>query len=201
MNNVSLVSVDAANDSFSLYKACGSHGTCMSRAESIVADGFKPGAKGRRGDGVYLWHAESIGCNYARQLAHHWFLASTKRNLYSSDGDPSEAILWGEVSAPDDEVLNLERPEFRDTLRQALTKHWATINSKDPSEKEKLVCSIHQMIIQQIEAAKPVGVVLATVQAPKMPDELASYVGQPFAMIIRNLNYLNLCSDIERVPV
>lgn len=106
----------------------------------------------------------------------------------------------GKVSAPPDEVLNLERPEFRDTLRKALTQHWATIKSKDPTEREALVCSVHQMLIQRIEASSPVGVVLATVQPPKMSDELAGYVGQPYALIVRNLSYLHILRDIERVP-
>ena len=56
------------------------------------------------------------------------------------------------------------------------------------------------MLIQGIETTKPVGVVLATVTPPKMPDELAGYVGQPYALIVRNLSYLTIFSDIERVP-
>ncbi|CAM8171837.1 TPA: hypothetical protein MBF47_003828 [Klebsiella pneumoniae] len=200
MNNISLVPIEAANDPIQLYEACGSHGTCRSRAESILSEGFKTGTKGRRGDGAYLWYAESVGCEYATQLAHHWFLSSVKRREFEGDGDQSEAILWGKVSAPPDEVLNLERPEFRDILRKALARHWTTINSKDPKEKEALVCSIHQMLIQGIETTKPVGVVLATVTPPKMPDELAGYVGQPYALIVRNLSYLTIFSDIERVP-
>lgn len=194
MNNLSLVPIEAANDPIQLYEACGSHGTCRSRAESILAEGFRTGTKGRRGDGAYLWHATSVGCEYATQLAHHWFLASAKRQEYDGDLDQSETILWGEISVPSEEVLNLERPEFRDTLRKVLTQHWPTINSKSPEEREALVCSVHQMLIQKIEASHPVGVVLATVQAPKMPDELAGYVGQPYALIVRNLSYLNMLS-------
>lgn len=201
MNNFNLVPIDAANDPIKHYKACGSHATCMSRAESIVANGFKTGTKGRRGVGAYLWYADTIGCDYARQLAHHWFLASEKRNEFKDDSDANGAILWGSVDAPDEEVLNLERPEFRSILRKALTEHWATISSKQPKEKEALVCSVHQMLINKASAQQPVGVVIATVQPPKMSDEYAGYVGQPFAIIIRNLSYLNLISDIERVPI
>ncbi|MGY9176192.1 hypothetical protein [Citrobacter freundii] len=200
MNNISLVPIEAANDPIQLYEACGSHGTCLSRAESILSEGFRAGTQGRRGNGAYLWYAKSVGCEYATQLAHHWFLSSVKRQEFKGDEDQSEAILWGKISAPPDEVLNLERPEFRDTLRKALAQHWTTIKSKDPTEREALVCSVHQMLIQKIEASKPVGVVLATVQPPKMPDELAGFVGQPYALIVRNLSYLHILRDIERVP-
>lgn len=200
MNNLNLVPIDAANDPVNFYSSFGSHATCMSRANSIVSDGFRPDGAGRRGKGVYLWHAESIGCDYARRLAHHWYLASNKRQEYKDESDQSGAVLWCSIKVPEDELLNLERPEFRAVLRKALSHHWQTIAKQNtPEAREALVCSVHQMLIEKAEINKPVSVVLATVLPPKMPDELAGFVGQPFAMIVRNLGCLDLQKNIERV--
>lgn len=199
MNNFSLVSIDAANDPVSYYFSYGSHATCMSRATSILSDGFRINGSGRRGVGAYFWHASSLGCEYARNLAHHWYTDSVKRQAFHEEADQSGAVLWAEINAPQDEVLDLERPEFRTVLRTALSAHWPSINSKKPAEKEALVCSVHEMLISKASKTKTVSVVVATVTPPKMPDELAGYVGNPYALIVRNLRYLNLQKDIERV--
>ncbi|URG53043.1 hypothetical protein IG605_001300 [Pectobacterium quasiaquaticum] len=152
MNNLNLVSIDAANDPVNFYFSFGSHATCMSRANSIVSEGFRPDGAGRRGRGVYLWHAESLGCGYARSLAHYWYLASNRRQEYKDESDQSCAVLWCSVKVPEDEVLNLERPEFRTALRKALSHHWTTIAGQNtPEDREALVCSVHQMLIKKTE--------------------------------------------------
>ncbi|EIX9167113.1 hypothetical protein ACP7HA_003005 [Klebsiella pneumoniae] len=201
MNMLSLVSDQAANDESvetTFFEAHGSHGTCCSRAASILEHGFRVGGGGRRGVGAYLWHAAEQGCQYATQLAEMWFAAAEKRGEYSDEADKGCAVLWGYVKAPDEEVLNLESPEFRVTLRKALDGFWSTINSQDADERENLICAVHQMLISRTEDTKgiPVGVVLATVQQPpRMPDQLAGYVGAPFAVIVRNLDYLAITKN------
>lgn len=197
---LSLVSDQAANDESvetTFFEAYGSHGTCGSRAASILEHGFRVGGGGRRGVGAYLWHAAEHGCDYATQLAESWFVAAEKRGEYSDEPDKGCVVLWGCVKAPDEEVLNLESPEFRVTLRKALEGFWSTINSQDSDERENLICSVHQMLINRTEKTKgiPVGVVLATVQQPKMSDQLAGYVGAPFAVIVRNLEYLAITKN------
>lgn len=173
----------------------------MSRAISIRDSGFNLSSGGRRGSGAYFWYAKRAKCRYAYSLAEAWYKNSSKRNDFSKDDDPAGAVLWGSVAAPNSEVLDLESPFFRDILRQSLEHHWSTISSKDAQAKEKLVSQIHEMLIRKTHDATPVSIVMATVQQPpKMSDELMLYVGQPFAMIIRNLSCLEIDSEIEGIP-
>ncbi|MGC0833530.1 hypothetical protein [Pantoea agglomerans] len=201
MKMLNLVPYSAANDSATSFEAFGSHGTCMSRAISISNSGFNLSAGGRRGSGAYFWYAKRAKCRYAYSLAEAWYKNSFRRNDYSKDDDPTGAVIWGSVSAPNSEVLDLESAYFRDTLREALTHHWSTISSKDQPEKEKLVSQIHELLIRKTHDVTPVSIVLATVQQPpKMSDELLLYVGHPFAIIIRNLSCLEIDSEIEGIP-
>ncbi|MGC1002955.1 hypothetical protein WKH03_09730 [Pantoea agglomerans] len=199
MNILSLVPVSAANDAEPMFEAYGCHGTCMSRALSISQHGFTLSQSGRRGPGAYFWYAETDRCRYAYKLAKAWFNVAVKRSEYREETDQSGAVVWGAINAPESEVLNLESPAFRHTLRQALSANWATISKNE--DKEALVSSVHEMIIKRTEAKHPVSVVLATVQQPKRTsDELAVVIGEPFAIIIRKLSCLTLDSNIEGIP-
>lgn len=200
MKNLDLVPFCAANDTILNFDAFGSHGTSMTRAGSITRDGFQPSASGRRGPGAYMWYATHKDCPYALSLAKAFFMQAAKRGEYKDDADQSGAVIWGQVNVPDTEVLNLETPALRQTIRSALEQHWSTITNQDASEREKLVSSVHEMLIRRVESVRKISIVLATVQPPKMPDQLAVYVGQPFAIIFRNLSCVKLDSNIERVP-
>lgn len=199
MNILSLVPVSAANDAEPMFEAFGCHGTCMSRALSISTHGFTLSQSGRRGPGAYFWYAETDRCRYAFLLAKSWFNVAVKRSEYREEADQSGAVVWGTINAPENEVLNLESPVFRHTLRQALSANWATISNND--DKEALVSSVHEMLIRRTETKHPVSVVLATVQQPKRTsDELAVVIGEPFAIIIRKLSCLTIDSNIEGIP-
>lgn len=200
MNILNLVPVSAANDSVTDFKAFGCHGTCMSRATSITSKGFTLSESGRRGPGAYFWHAETDRCRYAYSLAEAWFKTALKRSAYRGELDVSGAVIWGTLSAPENEVLNLESPRFRHILRQLLMKHWATIDACNPAEKEALVSSVHEMLIRRTESKHPVSLVLSTVQPPSVSDVYAPFVGQPFAIIVRKLSCLTLDSEIEGIP-
>lgn len=200
MKTLSLVPVSAANDSVQKFEAFGCHGTCRSRADSITSKGFTLSQSGRRGPGAYFWYAETERCRYAFSLAEAWYKAASNRNVYKDESDKQGAVIWGTLSAPEDEVLNLESPTFRHTLRQVLTKHWSTIEAQG-QEKEAIVSSVHEMLIRKTEEKHPVSLVLATVQQPpKLSDEYAPFVGQPFAIIVRKLSCLTLDSEIEGIP-
>lgn len=201
MNILNLVPVSAANDPASNFEAFGCHGTCKSRADSITAHGFTLSQAGRRGPGAYFWYAETERCRYAFSLAEAWYKTATNRNTYKDEPDKDGAVIWGKLSAPENEVLNLESPTFRHILRQALTEHWCTIDGADQREKEALVSSVHEMLIRRTEEKHPVSLVLATVQQPaKLSDQYANFVGQPFAIIVRKLSCLTLDSEIEGIP-
>lgn len=172
----------------------------MSRAISIRDNGFKLSPGGRRGSGAYFWFAASPRCPYAQSLAVGWYNSPSRHNLFSKEPDPSGAIVWGKISAPSKEVLNLESPFFRDTLRKALEPSWSTISRKPRREIERFVSRIHEKLISDINAVMPVSIVLATVQPPPVDDPLKIYVGQPFALIIRKLSCLQIDSEIEGIP-
>lgn len=201
MNKLNLVPEHAANDDAAqdaFFEGYGSHGTCLSRAQSILTSGFRVGSGGRRGVGAYFWHAQTRGCEYATKLAEYWYKAAMKKGEYANESEQECSVLWGYVRAPESEVFNLESPEFRTTLRQALQHHWSTIDAQKSDQREAMICSVHQMLIQRTEENNPhpISVVLATVtQPPKMPDDLAGYVGNPFAIIVRKLEYLEITKD------
>lgn len=191
-------SVDIASQKEDTYVSYGSHGTTKSRAESIMRDGFCVTGAGRRGNGAYFWLAEYLGCQYATRLAEAWYTKSQKKGEYSQDKDPELSIIWGYVSLPYSEVLNTETPLFKYSLRKILEENSDKIHNSQ--ERELLVCQAHQMLIQSIEEnlGNTIKVLETIVPQPKMSDEFLPLVGDPFALVVRDLDCLTI--NIEEVP-
>lgn len=102
----------------------GTHGTSASRAKSIETHGFKKG-KGRLGKGVYFWSFSP----YAEYLAKSWWEFFSSQGRYNADGNKKCAIIWAQFRIKEDEFLDLDDKEIKNSLAELC-------------RKEKIGCSI-----------------------------------------------------------
>lgn len=174
-----------------MYTSAGSHGTTQLRARSILKDGFQLGDIGRKGKGVYFWYADKLGCEEARALAKAWFSSACNRGAYKGDNPLCGAIVWANLACEQSNVLELSSPMYRGQLRRLLEAHLPKDGKRIP---EETVSKVHDWLIELIEKNRAVDIVVAPVSAPKMHDPLLPVLGDPFALIVKNLQ----C--IETIP-
>lgn len=168
-----------------MYTSAGSHGTTKIRASSILDIGFQLSNIGRKGKGVYFWYADEIGAEEARSLAKAWFHYACRRGVYAKEEKTSiGAILWAKLTCKQENVLELSSPIYRGQLRKLLEAHLPKEGKRIP---EEVVSKVHDWLIELIEKDRAVDIVVAPVSAPKMSDPILPFVGDPFALIVRNL--------------
>lgn len=98
----------------------GSHGTCMSRAQSIQANGVQK-HPGRMGVGIYFWTAlDEKQLELADRLSKAWAERARGQNQYKREKDSSIAAVQIRVTAEEDEILYLDDPELHLGLRAIL---------------------------------------------------------------------------------
>lgn len=91
----------------------GTHGTTVSRALSIEANGFKT-CEGRLGTGAYFWS----GSPYAEYLAKSWWDFDKYRKKYWKDENKKCAIIWAHFIVEEDRFLDLDDKEIKNSLAE-----------------------------------------------------------------------------------
>lgn len=127
------------DESFSMVTYRGSHGTTLKKAEKIKTEGFFLSG-GRFVRGAHFW----LECYNYCDLAVGWFKQRLDKRYYDEDC-PQCAILIVRLWCNDDEVMDLERPDFKNMLAQlADTKHTDQYNDRE-------VKSLYTYAIREME--------------------------------------------------
>ncbi|SDS78999.1 hypothetical protein [Pseudomonas prosekii] len=187
------------------FMVWGTHGTSLSRAESIRESGFvaKPG---RIGVGAYFWTAvaETDEClDLARRLARAWATKVEKGGLYARDKDKSLAIVEVEISVEEDEVLPLDDPEmtFRlwSLLRRKLAEmfgfqkdeDWIGVNlSKCQEEIHGFIEAFILDLEENLETRFKV--IFKSQGCPPLGDPLIPYLGNHSCFAIRDTDVISI---------
>ena len=121
----------------------GTHGTCQSRAQSIVTNmNFNaPSRSGSyAGPGAYFWQYEG-SVDLAKELAELWWEWCSRKNHYSNDSDKTLAVIGVELHNPsDDEFIDTYSDQFSSRLRE-LVKEF----------EGKVEFNVHEVIAMAID--------------------------------------------------
>lgn len=166
----------------------GTHGTCVSCADSIKASGFKtPTEAGKAGKGIYFW-AHGKHTDIARKLAVGWHEGARRTGAYNDYPNKDCAILWAEIPVHKDAYLDFNAPEVEDTLNQLVAMARAGKQPNEPIDHE-LIHKVHEYVIESAEKTQgcPIDVIRARVPPPKKMDFIEkTFIGHPNCYVVRN---------------
>ncbi len=100
----------------------GVHGTCITHAKSIVANGMRAATEGRAGAGAYLWSYASDP-DQAIALAEDWHQDDTERGHYQGLKEPGLAVLFFEIDLEPLELVNLNSTAHHELIRKKLGRN------------------------------------------------------------------------------
>lgn len=154
----------------------GTHGTCQSRAQSIVASlNFnapnRPGSYA--GPGAYFWEYEE-SVEVAKELAELWWEWCLRKDHYSKDKDKSLAVIGVEINDPtEEEFLDVNSHQFSSRLRNLLKAFEGQVD-----------LNIHDVIAMAIDdlAAERGNPILLVKTWVKTPPAVG---GKPVSVVLR----------------
>lgn len=174
----------------------GTHGTCVSAADSIVATGFTSGP-GRGGHGVYFWgYVSDDYKNHATNLAIDWWCMRSTQRKFIASPNPACSVLQVTLSSGADSVLDLANQENREKfLQYALTLSLKLGKSKARRPLDN-VTVVYDAFLRMMEAQrgayyKVVGIFLpppaqSKVKWRNITEEERNLVGDPLCYIVRD---------------
>lgn len=198
---------DAANSELFMPESVifGTHGTSISRAESIMSSGFQTVHPGRVGFGAYFWFADNEHCAHAHKLAKQWHNFSERQQAYKKDSDRRCAVITTKISSSENEVFNMESPKCKADIRRLLEAKLDQIDGTSAEEREQYVCATYDIFIKHTEKhlGRQFKAILCTVPLPKnfkLCDPVAGYTGNPYVVVARDSSAIEIlkCSvDVD----
>lgn len=175
----------------------GTHGTTVSRYESIGSDGFKCRNSGLRGAGAYFW----VKSAYAEELAVGWYLKCIKAGTFSKNPDKRCVVITASFDVLPEQYLDIESDEVKSIFLNLIKQHNAE-DSRECSEK------FYDLFIELMEKELDVIIKLYKVRAyaptkalPNCyPTQLA---GSPLCYVARDSQciLINGAKTLENVGV
>jgi hypothetical protein len=100
-------------------KIIGYHGTCLSAAQGILANGFRAsGLKKMAGPGAYLWAGPGALRSKALLLAETWYVQQRDAGAYELEKDKRLAIVRYEAEVDVENLVDLEMMHHREQLAE-----------------------------------------------------------------------------------
>lgn len=166
----------------------GSHGTCVSCAESIATSGFKGSTEnGRAGRGVYFW-SYVTNRDIAKKLAVGWHQCANRAGAYSRYSNKSCAVLWAEIPVSKDAYMDFNDPNVEDVLSFLVSQARSGGKEDEPIDNQ-LLYKVHEHVIELAETALNcvIDVIRVRVAPPQKIDFIEKiYVGHPNCYVVRN---------------
>lgn len=177
----------------------GTHGTCVSCADSIKASGFNaPTEAGKAGKGVYFWAHGKLHTETARKLAVGWHACASRLGAYSAYPNKDCAVLWAEIPVHRDAYLDFNDSDVEDLLNHLVAIARDGKKQNEPIDHE-LIHKVHEYVIETAEQQQgcAIDVIRAKVPPPKKMDFIEKvYIGHPSCYVVRNrfdrINLVNI---------
>lgn len=165
----------------------GTHGTCRSNAEGIVASGFtKVTETGRAGAGVYFWSYYDYQ-KLARKLAVLWWENATKHGTYTKCDKQTCSVIYAQIEVDDSAYLDCNEPSVEAAIYFAIDQALQAPASKGQLTQEMLH-KIYEYVISDLERllSCTFDVIRARVSPPKgdLVEKVA--IGNPNCYVVRN---------------
>jgi hypothetical protein len=177
----------------------GAHGTCASRADAILQDGFR-GAPGRAGDGVYFWTMVSTDAecrSLAHRLALRWAQIAAAHGTFRDADNPTHEIVEVEVNFDSNNVISLDEPSVFFRLWSMLRKKIAeAYNIKSDEDWQKFSAQgldqvVHggvELFIETLEElrGRKFQLVFKNQACSKFNDILIPFLGHHSCFVVRD---------------
>lgn len=188
----------------------GAHGTCASRAQSILDEGFDL-APGRAGNGAYFWTmvSDSAECRQlAHRLAWRWAKIAEGHGSFRSAEDPSHAVVEVKVSVERSDILSLDEPKifFRlwSLLRTKIAERFGISSDEDwkrlkPHEIEPVVHGGVELFVESLEVSlgHKFKIVFKNQSCKGFEDILMPLLGNHSCFVVRDPKVV-VCSKLVR---
>jgi hypothetical protein len=163
----------------------GTHGTTLTRTESIIKENFKTGS-GRAGTGIYFWRKNE----YSEILAEGWYKYSLNTNSYSSDNKKEFVCISVNINVQEDNFLDLEDVEIRDRLTRITFEKKM---SNKASKKE--ITALYDIFIKDFEKELNLKFYVWLIRVSP-PSEAYKYpykiLGYPYCYVVNNNSLINI---------
>ncbi len=183
----------------------GTHGTCESFAEQIIAEKSFTHHPGRIGVGAYFWTAvsDSEECmELARKLAQTWATKAEKRGQYVGQPKTSVAVVEVEVAFGEEDMLDLDNPMLTYRLWSLIRKKLAELldlkneedwqNAKIDKRQEEIHGFIEAFILElEANLRRRFKVIFKSQGCPKFSDPILPYIGNHSCFAIRDAGVIS----------
>ena len=174
----------------------GTHGTSLSRAKCIKAEGFDA-RPGRIGVGAYFWTATTgEHLPLAQRFAEGWYAKQAYK--FGHDEEPGCAVVTVTVSVDEDDILYLDDPEHHLELRAMLTEvveqklgvssiYDPSVGYDDVRRLFKQLNAVVELFITRVEELleRKIKIVFKA-QQPPVNDHLRELVGLATCFAVRD---------------
>ena len=173
----------------------GTHGTCRSYAEEILANGFKA-TDGRIGKGTYFWAYFSDETEFcAKELAASWWRHSKQTHKYDHAKDNRCTVIYVEINSTDDSYLDLEDTDIKAKLIAFANQTYRKDDQRDYN-KHKALGATYDLFIKLMEEALNIEFDIVHIRVappggyrPPLPIEIT---GAPSCFLVMNDNCINI---------
>lgn len=168
----------------------GTHGTSVSRAESIRQNGFII-TSGRGGKGAYLWRNSA----YSDFLARAWHSQKYYDGDFNRDIDQECAIIHAVINVSENQFLDLEDPDIKDGLTHlAISKKIDLRNKKELSALyDSFVAEVEKQIMTKILTVQ---LRVATPKSEYVKNYPMAIAGLPLSYIVREPKIIEITEII-----
>lgn len=159
------------NELLTLY---GTHGTCVSRAESILEEGFDRLGIGRHGTGVYFWFGKVKHSDKAKLLGKCYADEARKRGEYVDEKDKATSVIECEIQTASECFVDLTDEDTHDLFQEYARANEKILRSSKYGDFKQRAAKIADGFIKDLETetGHKVEVVKTRTVAPH------SYVGK-----------------------
>lgn len=165
----------------------GSHGTSMSRCESIKTTSFRVSA-GRGGTGVYFWKESRLYL----QLAKAWFEHEKNRGSYKNEHGTQGVVIVAALKVKNIEFLDLEEQEFKDMIVDVSIQMGIDLNNTDK------LARLNDVVVKRFEKKSGHTIKMYTVRVA--PPKFCTFkypiraLGAPVCCVARTSDIITIVS-------
>ncbi|EKO3508509.1 hypothetical protein LCL63_001708 [Vibrio fluvialis] len=159
------------NQHLTLY---GTHGTCVSRADSIMKDGFDRLGVGRHGTGVYVWYGKVKHSDKAKLLGKCYADEARGRGEYKDEKDKSTSVIECEIHTQSESFVDLTDEDTHDLFQEYARANENILRNSKYGDYKQRAAKVADGFIHdlEVETGRKVEVVKTRTVAPE------SYVGK-----------------------